>query len=114
MTRRREIEDAKERIATEGAGVAVEALIAVCRDTKAPAPARATAGTSLLRAAGLFDRTTRDDDSKEPSEMTGEELRRKIEWLQAQTEAGAIPLSEDGEEDEMEDEDADRACEIQE
>lgn len=105
MTRRREIDEAQKRIDTEGARVAVAALIEVCRDTKAPAPARATAGTSLLRAAGFFDRTTREDDSKDASEMTAEQIQRRIAQLQAEMEGPTCLLPDESEDDQPEDED---------
>lgn len=72
---------ARDRIALEGAEAAVAALIEVCRDPKAAAPARATAGTALLRAGGLFDR--RDDDAADVpiEEMTAEQLAAAIAEL---------------------------------
>jgi hypothetical protein len=72
----------RRRIALTGVEAAVSALIGVCEDPKAPAPAKATAGTSLLRAAGLFDRVQDAHQDKEASEMTAEELSRAIADLQ--------------------------------
>jgi hypothetical protein len=65
------------KIRVEGAEVAIEALIGVCKDAKAPTPAKATAGTSLLRAAGYFNRSDADS-SKEPHEMSAAELSAAI------------------------------------
>lgn len=65
---------------TNGARCAYDALVAVCKDGKAPAPAKATAGVALLRAAGFFtasdERTTKADH-----EMTPEELQAEIDRL---------------------------------
>lgn len=78
------IEAQRRRIALTGVEAAVSALIGVCEDPKAPAPAKATAGTSLLRAAGLFDRVQDAHQDKEPSEMTPAELSRAIADIQSQ------------------------------
>ena len=72
------LSNVKRRIQLEGAAAAVEALITVCRDTKAPAPARATAGTTLLRAAGFFQKME-DVFEKKPHEMTAAEISEAIE-----------------------------------
>lgn len=79
------IESQRRRIAMIGVPAAVTALIDVCEDKKAPAPARATAGTSLLRAAGMFDRAADANQEREPSEMTPAELSRAIADLQSRT-----------------------------
>lgn len=77
------------RIQTEGAEAAYEAALAVCLDTKAPAPARATCATTILRAGGYL--LSKDaSEAKEPHEMTGSELEARIAELRS---AGA---SEDG------------------
>jgi len=56
------------------AGEAIAALRDVVNDPKAPAPARATAGVALLRAAGFFDKAD-ELAAKDPSEMTLAELK---------------------------------------
>ncbi len=75
-------DDARDEIARllrgKGLRVAVGAAIDVAADPKAPAPARATAAGLLLRAAGMFDRSRDDGLTKEPHEMTPEELQRAI------------------------------------
>lgn len=48
-----------------GARVAYETLIAVCQDPKAPAPAKATAGTTILRCAGFLEKPAASDDDME-------------------------------------------------
>lgn len=72
------------RIRTEGVEAAVEALIGVCRDEKAAAPAKSSAGTTLFRAAGFFDPNREDLTTKAPSEMTPEELARALDKLKRQ------------------------------
>ena len=71
----------RELIQTEGADAAYQALVNVCRDPKAAAPAKATAGTSLLRAGGFFDKND-DDGGKGLSEMSREELRCEIDRIE--------------------------------
>lgn len=66
------------RIHTEGVLVAYEAALAVAGDAKAPAPARATASTTLFRVAGYFDRPASDDRQVQPHEMTPEELSAAV------------------------------------
>lgn len=70
-----------ERIQTEGVRAAYEASLAVARDPKAPAPARATASATLFRVAGYF--AVKERDEKEPHEMTAEELSAAIAELTA-------------------------------
>lgn len=74
--------EARRRIQTDGVTAAVSALIDVCRDSKAPAPAKASAGAALLRAAGLF---AQNDEGgafgKSPSEMSAEELHAAMARL---------------------------------
>ncbi|OBQ77405.1 hypothetical protein [Mesorhizobium sp. WSM3873] len=70
------------RLRTEGLEAAVNGLIRVCKDEKSPPPAVATAGVALLRANGvLVDRSSGGKKSKDPSEMTGEELDAAIDRL---------------------------------
>lgn len=73
-----------QRIHTEGVQAAYEAALSVCRDPKAPAPARATASATLFRVAGYFDRKGDGDRDKEPHEMTAEELAKAIRGAQRQ------------------------------
>lgn len=74
------------RIQTDGSEAAYEALLAVCRDAKAPAPARATAATSLFRAAGLMN-GKQDAQDKPPEEMSLAEIEARIAELRSR-EAG--------------------------
>lgn len=103
MTKRHETPaEARERqmrrIKTEGVDAAIEALIGVCADPKAAAPAKSSAGTSLIRAAGFFDRRDPDEDLQ-PHEMTGEQLQRAIARLKLDSDALARgEAGEDGEE----------------
>lgn len=75
--------DLLARVRTEGAEAAYETALAICRDDKAPAPARATASATIFRVGGYFDRANSDASDKEPHEMTAEELAREIERLSA-------------------------------
>lgn len=76
-----ELDKVRELIRTEGVRAAYLALRGVCADPKAPAPAKATAGVALLRAAGLFERIE-DPRSKEPHQMTPDELDAHSRALQ--------------------------------
>jgi hypothetical protein len=68
------------KIQTEGAEAAYAAALAVCKDPKAPAPARATCATTLFRAAGFLN--LREDTSpKEPHQMTADELTARLAEL---------------------------------
>jgi hypothetical protein len=78
------------RLQVESADLAVEALEEVAKDKRAPAPARATAGVALLRAAGYLDKRERDAEEKEPHEMSAEEIAEQIERLRGR----AVELSE--------------------
>lgn len=68
------LERAKGRLQTEGVEAAVNALIEVCQNKDAPANAKSTAGSALLRANGLFEKGTTAQE-KEPHEMSMDELR---------------------------------------
>lgn len=69
------------RIRTEGVLAAYEASLAVCRDPKAPAAARATASSTLFRAAGLFDRKD-NEETLEPHEMTPAQLASAVKRME--------------------------------
>lgn len=90
MTRRSEEDAARERalhkLRTKGLEAAVNALIDVAEDKKAPANSRAQAGSSLVRANGLFA-TTPNDTPKEPHEMTASELKAHAAQLERDRDA---------------------------
>ncbi|WP_315918644.1 hypothetical protein [Mesorhizobium sp. SP-1A] len=94
--RREALERAKGRLQTEGVEAAVEALIAVCRDEQAPANAKSTAGSALLRANGLFDKGTTAPD-KEIHEMSLDELREYTARIEQDRDA-MLSEMEEGEE----------------
>ncbi|MEO1911759.1 MAG: hypothetical protein ABGX10_15210 [Paracoccus sp. (in: a-proteobacteria)] len=75
--------DLMRRIQTEGLEAAFDALIGVCRDPNAPAPAKATAGTSLFRAGGVFEKDAQRGQVKKPEEMTAEEISSRLVELRA-------------------------------
>lgn len=87
------------RIQTEGAEAAYQALLGVCRDPKAPAPAKATSGTTLFRVGGFMDPKQNASDKK-PEDMTAEEITSRISELRAEREqlAGGLSL-DDGQDD---------------
>ncbi|CAI2931886.1 hypothetical protein [Aminobacter niigataensis] len=91
------------RLRTEGFEKAVDALISVCGDDKAVAPARATAGVALLRANGVLADKTGARKTKELAEMDGEELQAEIDRLKRQAQQ-AVERLERPDEDEEEDE----------
>ena len=70
------------RIQTEGVEAAYAAALAVCQDTKAPAPARATCATTILRAGGFLN-ACEDNTPKEPHEMTPAELNARLSELRS-------------------------------
>lgn len=70
--------DLLRRIKTEGVQIAYETALAVCQDPKSTSPARATASATLFRVAGYFDRGTTDTTTKDPHEMTPEEISAEI------------------------------------
>jgi len=71
------------RIQTEGVQIAYETALAICRDAKAPAPAKANASATLFRVAGYFDRRDTGANTKEPYEMTPEELKAELDRAKA-------------------------------
>lgn len=71
------------RVRTEGVLAAYEASLAICQDENAPAPARATASSTLFRVAGYFNKENTGGSEKELHEMTADELSREIRKLEA-------------------------------
>lgn len=59
---------------------AVKALVSVCRDPRAPAPAKATSGAALLRAGGHFEKFDVDEEAQP---VTIESCDRTIAALEA-------------------------------
>ena len=70
--------DLLQRVHTEGVVVAYETALAICKDPKAPSPAKATASATIFRVAGYFDRRDGGDGEKQPHEMTPDELAAAI------------------------------------
>jgi hypothetical protein len=73
----------QHEVATNGIRIAYNALVSVCQDPKAAAPAKSAAGTALLRAAGVFARAE-EASEKEPHQMDGAELQRAIAKLKSE------------------------------
>jgi hypothetical protein len=79
------------RMRTEGARVAFDTALAICRDPKASAAAKASAVNSLLRAGGFFNNFGANDGGKDLSQMTPDEIDaalRKTTAALARQEAG--------------------------
>ena len=64
----------RRKAQTEGLDTAYRALIEVLNDSKAPAPARATAGGLMLRAAGVFSKKFEEDGESEDGGLDGASL----------------------------------------
>lgn len=85
----------KQEVRKRGVRIAYNGLIGVLQDPKAAAPAKATAGVAILRAAGVF--ATADDvggksvDQMSASEMDAElqRIRTRCVTLKRITEAEA-------------------------
>jgi hypothetical protein len=72
---------------TEGAQVAVDTMLAVCKDSKAQASARATCAVGLLRAAGYLSKRAEEEDESEGKpigQMTAAEMDRELARLRIQ------------------------------
>src|SRR3712207_1527079 len=70
-----------QRLSTEGLEAAAEGLIGVCRDPKATAQSKATAGRTILEAVGMLAKS-REDHDPPPSEMTAAQLQAAIARLE--------------------------------
>src|SRR5690606_31895780 len=104
MTRENEQDASRARalhkLRTRGLEAAVDALISVAEDKKAPANSRAQAGSSLVRANGLFA-TTPNDTPKDPHEMTAAELKAHAAQLERDRDALLAEMEKDGGEDDV-------------
>jgi hypothetical protein len=63
--------------------IAIATLRGICRDSQAPAGARAQAARTLLEVAGALGKDTGNGDTGEGSEMTGEALDKLIQELKS-------------------------------
>ena len=77
----------REEIRTVAAREAIDALRAVCKDPKATSQAKATAATSIMRAAGFFSGEDDEPDDKPLSELTAAELAKRADRARARLEA---------------------------
>lgn len=80
----------EEYIAVVGLRVAVETAVAICKDPKATAAARASATNSLMRAGALggFARNYDPaDDGKELHELSADELAQRLKKLRRDRDA---------------------------
>lgn len=76
------LEKVRQYIATESAMAAAVALTEVCQNPKASPQAKASAGSALLRASGLFDKPSEKLVEKAPHEMTADEVATAINKLE--------------------------------
>ncbi|WP_417578597.1 hypothetical protein [Pelagibacterium sp.] len=72
-----------ERVRTEGVLVAYETCLAICRDQTAPANAKAAASGWIFRVGGYLSKESTTSRSKEPHEMSPDEMAQEIERLDA-------------------------------
>lgn len=77
---------ALQKLRTRGLEAAIDALIEVASNKNAPANSRAQAGSSLVRANGLFA-ASQNDTPKDPHEMTAAELNAHVAQLKRDREA---------------------------
>jgi len=91
--------DLTHRIQTEGVVAAYQAALDICRDPKAPAPARATALTAMFRVGGYFKDTADKVSEKEPYELDGYELERAAAQARRLLKARSGGATEEGSED---------------
>lgn len=83
-------------VRTEGLMAAYKAAIDVASDKSAPSPARATAATTLMRAAGVLDAKGRDDPGgKSIAQMTAAEMAAEYRRLTAEALDRQTTASED-------------------
>jgi hypothetical protein len=68
---------------TEGAQLAYDTAVSICRDPKASATAKASAINSLLRVGG-YDGKPEPDRDKPLSELSPAELQRQIAQIERQ------------------------------
>jgi hypothetical protein len=80
------LDELRSMLRRDGIKAAYAALVNVCQDSKAPAPARATAAAAIFRAAGLFERTD-EGAQKQLHEMTADELARHSARLEKEMKA---------------------------
>jgi hypothetical protein len=78
----------------EGLAAAFDTALDLCQDKQAPPSARAAALSGLLKIAEL-DRDS-DDDRKEPYELDGEALRRRVKKIERGLRARLASLEQGG------------------
>ncbi|MGB3045014.1 MAG: hypothetical protein WBB98_17715 [Xanthobacteraceae bacterium] len=80
-------EDARDglsrKLRTEGARIAYDTAVSICRDPKATSAAKASAVNSLFRAGGFFSNYDLGSGEKDLSEMSPEEVNEALRKTQA-------------------------------
>lgn len=79
------------KLRTEGAVIAYDTAVSICRDPKATAAAKASAVNSLFRAAGFFANREDDNGGKQPSEMTADEIDAALRRLRSKAQPKREP-----------------------
>lgn len=69
----------RQRARTEGAQIAYETAIALCKDPETPAQARSAALNAILRMGGYFENVDDDASGKQPHEMSADELQAELQ-----------------------------------
>lgn len=78
------LEKTRHLLRTTGLAAAAEALISVCQDKTAPAPAKATAAVAIARINGLMVDNAGAAPKKSAAEMSPEELTNALADLKRQ------------------------------
>lgn len=78
------LEKTRHLLRTTGLAAAAEALISVCQDKTAPAPAKATAAVAIARINGLMVDGAGAAPKKSAAEMSPEELTNALADLKRQ------------------------------
>lgn len=72
----------QREVAVRGLRIALETAIGVCSDSSSTSQAKANAASSIMRAAGVFDRKDESRRQKPIHELTAAELSREIQRLE--------------------------------
>jgi hypothetical protein len=76
-------DELSRKMRTEGAKVAYNTAVAICRDPKATAAAKASAVNSLFRAGGFFANHDSGDNGKGLSELSADEIKAMLRKAEA-------------------------------
>lgn len=91
---------ALHKLRTKGLEACVDAAISICEDKNAPANARATASSSLMRANSLFAAGPQGQE-KQLHELTAAELKSLGDQLERDRRALLAQMEAEGDEDDV-------------